>query len=129
MPYFFQEPGCQAMRRPRQAEEKEVGLGREYGGARQGGEPAEQVVRRSRFRVRSLSAQEEGCASTAFTAAAAKAFTFQAGKDCRSRSASGAAQMEKPHRTPAMPCIGQGAQNHQVGKEGASRSSDSAPCT
>ena len=33
---FFQEPGCQAMRRPRQAEEKEVGLGREYGDARQG---------------------------------------------------------------------------------------------
>ena len=36
-------------------------------------------------------------------AAAAKAFTFHAGRDCLSRSASGAAQTEKPHRTPAMP--------------------------
>ena len=39
----FQEPGGQAGRRPRQAEEQEVGSGREHCGARQGGKPAEQV--------------------------------------------------------------------------------------
>ena len=116
---FFQEPGCQAMRRPRQAEEKEVGLGREYGGARQGGEPAEQVVPAFPVPGAFPVCPGGGLCQHGLHRCRRKGIHVPGGQGLPQplRERSGTDGKTAPDAGHAVK-FGQGAQNHQVGKEG-----------
>lgn len=107
------------MRRPRQAEEKEVGLGREYGGARQGGEPAEQVVPAFPVPGAFPVCPGGGVCQHGLHRCRRKGIHVPGGQGLPQplRERSGTDGKTAPDAGHAVK-LGQGAQNHQVGKEG-----------